>query len=302
MSVDESLSFRLSKLKTLQKFIKHTPVDMSRLLQDSADVVMKDAAVVENDTRSTEYTKYTSFQREMYVHYAFEKNLKNNAAAKLANVNTYTAHKWKAEYIANPEADASQLNDQHKKQLVDFYDEKPTATIEDGVEELIKIFEGLAIKNSRVAEFMKDECNLSIKSVTRHSAERNSPKTIKARAVWVAEWSAKEIDYYNNCIFIDESGFNLNMTRGKVWSRRDEPAIVASSSTRAISKTALGAVSSSSIINVSVKEPGNLKIRRVAGATKRKPPGDRLNVPKGSTGGHFMQFIAGTMDIMDQFP
>ncbi|KAG0756348.1 hypothetical protein G6F33_012778 [Rhizopus arrhizus] len=293
MSVDESLSFRLSKLKTLQKFIKHTPVDMSRLLQDSADVVMKDAAVVENDTRSTEYTKYTSFQREMYVHYAFEKNLKNNAAAKLANVNTYTAHKWKAEYIANPEAD---------KQLVDFYDEKPTATIEDGVEELIKIFEGLAIKNSRVAEFMKDECNLSIKSVTRHSAERNSPKTIKARAVWVAEWSAKEIDYYNNCIFIDESGFNLNMTRGKVWSRRDEPAIVASSSTRAISKTALGAVSSSSIINVSVKEPGNLKIRRVAGATKRKAPGDRLNVPKGSTGGHFMQFIAGTMDIMDQFP
>ncbi|KAG1302079.1 hypothetical protein G6F64_011237 [Rhizopus arrhizus] len=249
---------------------------MSRLLQDSADVVMKDAAVVENDTRSTEYTKYTSFQREMYVHYEFEKNLKNNAAAKLANVNTHTA--------------------------LDFYDEKPTATIEDGVEELIKIFEGLAIKNSRVAEFMKDECNLSIKSVTRHSAERNSPKTIKARAVWVAEWSAKEIDYYNNCIFIDESGFNLNMTRGKVWSRRDEPAIVASSSTRAISKTALGAVSSSSIINVSVKEPGNLKIRRVAGATKRKPPGDRLNVPKGSTGGHFMQFIAGTMDIMDQFP
>ncbi|KAG0735119.1 hypothetical protein G6F32_012658 [Rhizopus arrhizus] len=300
MSVDESLSFRLSKLKTLQKFIKHTPVDMSRLLQDSADVVMKDAAVVENDTRSTEYTKYTSFQREMYVHYAFEKNLKNNAAAKLANVNTCSPPPPKKNKTGRQQA--SQLNDQHKKQLVDFYDEKPTATIEDGVEELIKIFEGLAIKNSRVAEFMKDECNLSIKSVTRHSAERNSPKTIKARAVWVAEWSAKEIDYYNNCIFIDESGFNLNMTRGKVWSRRDEPAIVASSSTRAISKTALGAVSSSSIINVSVKEPGNLKIRRVAGATKRKPPGDRLNVPKGSTGGHFMQFIAGTMDIMDQFP
>ncbi|KAG2235823.1 hypothetical protein INT48_003935 [Thamnidium elegans] len=153
----------------------------------------------------------------MYVHYAFEKNVKNDTAAKLANVDTHTARKWKAEYIANSEAgvppkkkagreQTSQLNDQHKKQLVDFYDEKPTATIENGVEELIKIFEGLA-------EFMKDECNLSIKSVTRHSAERNSPKTIKARAVWVAEWSAKEIDYHNNCIFIDESGFNLNMTR-----------------------------------------------------------------------------------------
>ncbi|KAI8067247.1 hypothetical protein BDF21DRAFT_466013 [Thamnidium elegans] len=194
MSVDESLSFRLSKLKALQKFIKHMLADMSRLLQDSADVVMKDAANVKNDT-----------------------------AAKLANVDTHTAP---------GRQQTSQLNDQHKKQLVDFYDEKPTATIENGVEELIKIFEGLA-------EFMKDECNLSIKSVTRHSAERNSPKTIKARAVWVAEWSAKEIDYHNNW---------------KVWSRRDEPTIVATSSTRAISKTALGAVSSSSIINVRVLE------------------------------------------------
>jgi hypothetical protein len=40
----------------------------------------------------------------MYVHFVFEKKLKNDAAAKLANVNTHTDRKWKAEYIANPEA------------------------------------------------------------------------------------------------------------------------------------------------------------------------------------------------------
>lgn len=32
MSVDESPSFRLSKRKTLQKFIRYLPVDISRLI------------------------------------------------------------------------------------------------------------------------------------------------------------------------------------------------------------------------------------------------------------------------------
>lgn len=73
MSVDGSPSFRLSKLKTLQKFIKHTPVDMSGLPHNNTDVIMKEAAVAENNSRKTEYTKYTSFQREMYIHKASEK-------------------------------------------------------------------------------------------------------------------------------------------------------------------------------------------------------------------------------------
>lgn len=77
---------------------------MSRLSQDSTDAIMKDAAVVEINNRHTEYTKHTSLQQEMYIHYVFEKTWKNDAVAKLANINTHTARKCKAEYIANPEA------------------------------------------------------------------------------------------------------------------------------------------------------------------------------------------------------
>lgn len=43
MSVDESPSFRLSKLKALQKYIKHTPVDMSGLPHNNTNVIMKEA-------------------------------------------------------------------------------------------------------------------------------------------------------------------------------------------------------------------------------------------------------------------
>ncbi|KAI8346389.1 hypothetical protein EDC96DRAFT_567853 [Choanephora cucurbitarum] len=291
MAVDEIPSFRLTKLKTLQKFIKHT--------EEGHDTTMKEAP--EKKDRATEYTKYTPYQREAYIHYAFEKGMTHDESCRLANVNKYTARKWRAEYKSNPDAGIpekktnktgkqriSQLNEQHKDMLICFYDEKPTATIQDGVEALINSFEGLTIKKTRVAEFMKNECNLSLKSITRHPVQRNSTKTLEARAAWVAEWIAKGIDYHNNCIFVDESGFN--------------PAIEETPSTKAVSKTALGAVSSAGIVNVSIREAGNVKRRKVAGATKRKAPEDRLNLPKGTTGNHFMQFVVDTMDIMDQFP
>ncbi|KAI8360726.1 hypothetical protein EDC96DRAFT_566064 [Choanephora cucurbitarum] len=271
-------------------------VDMSGLYEGH-DTTMKEAP--EKKDRATEYTKYTPYQREAYIHYAFEKGTTHDESCRLAIVNKYTARKWRAEYKSNPDAGIpekktnktgkqciSQLDEQHKDMLICFYDEKPTATIQDGVEALINSFEGLTIKKTRVAEFMKNEL----------------PKLSRLRAAWVAEWIAKGIDYHNNCIFVDESGFNVNMTRGRAWSKKGEPAIEETPSTKAVSKTALGAVSSAGIVNVSIREAGNVKRRKVAGATKRKAPEGRLNLPKGTTGNHFMQFVVDTMDIMDQFP
>ncbi|KAG1056751.1 hypothetical protein G6F43_001371 [Rhizopus delemar] len=51
-----------------------------------------------------------------------------------------------------------------------------------------------------------------------------------------------------------------------------------------------------------MREPGNVKKRKVHGAAKRKSSGDRLSVPKETTGAHCMQFIIDTLDIMDNFP
>jgi phenylalanyl-tRNA synthetase alpha subunit len=105
---------------------------------------------------------------------------------------TRLANGRKKYYIANSDTDVqkkkmnktekqkvSQLNDQHKKQLVNFYgDQKPTATIKDGVEKFVKNFEGLNIKKSRVAESIKDKYSFSMKSVTRHSVQINTPKLL----------------------------------------------------------------------------------------------------------------------------
>lgn len=44
------------------------------------------------------------------------------------------------------------------------------------------------------------------------------------------------------------------------------------------------------------------KKRKVLGVTKKKATEDRIYVPKGTTSGHYLNFINDTMDIMDEFP
>ncbi|KAG1138410.1 hypothetical protein G6F37_010539 [Rhizopus arrhizus] len=125
--------------------------------------------------------------------------MKHKKAAEAANVNQHTARKWKQKYQQNPEEyvpqkltnlvssrPVSQLDDRHKDHLTSFFDENKRATIEDAVNSLTKSFKDLHIKKTRVAEFMK---------------------------VWVKEWLEKGMVYTHNCVFLDELGFDINMTR-----------------------------------------------------------------------------------------
>lgn len=93
------------------------------------------------------------------------------------------------------------------------------------------------------------------------------------------------------------------MRRSRAWSQRDTQAIIESPSARAVPHTIIGAVSAFGAVNVSIRDPGNVKERRIVGATRRKAPGDVApSIPKGTTTGHYIQFISDTLDIMDEFP
>ncbi|CEP18938.1 hypothetical protein [Parasitella parasitica] len=110
------------------------------------------------------------------------------------------------------------------------------------------------------------------------------------------------MDYLNNCVFENKSGFDINMRRSRGWSPRGSQAITTTPSIKATSHSVLGAISAAGVVNVKLRESGNIKGRKVVGATKRKAPEYQLSVLKGTTGEHYLQFINDTMDIMDEFP
>lgn len=70
-----------------------------------------------------------------------------------------------------------------------FFDENPSAVITYAVESLTAAFEGLNIKKSRVHEFMKDKCNLSLKVTTLHPGPRNDEKNLEKRLKWAQTWT-----------------------------------------------------------------------------------------------------------------
>ncbi|CEG70309.1 hypothetical protein RMATCC62417_06231 [Rhizopus microsporus] len=67
------------------------------------------------------------------------------------------------------------LTEEHKKDLVNFIDANPSAAVVEVTEHLLSRFNDLKVSRSTVYNFMKRECNLSLKKADFHSIERNSP-------------------------------------------------------------------------------------------------------------------------------
>lgn len=61
------------------------------------------------------------------------------------------------------------------------------------------------------------------------------------------------MDYLKNCIFIDESAFDINMRPGYGRSVRGTPAIGITPLTRAESHSIIGAISAVEVINIDVR-------------------------------------------------
>lgn len=95
--------------------------------------------------------------------------------------------------------------------MVSYFDELPQARTKDTVDSLAENFDNFSLKETVVGEFIYKECNLSIKSITCHPKARNDYEKLKVRCEWVEMWSKISMDFKTNCIFIDESTFDINM-------------------------------------------------------------------------------------------
>ena len=60
------------------------------------------------------------------------------------------------------------------------------------------------------------------------------------------------------------------MRRSRGWSTRGTQAVIETPSARAVSHTIIGAITAYGVLNVSLRDTGNAKKRKVDGAKKRK--------------------------------
>jgi hypothetical protein len=164
------------------------------------------------------------------------------------------------------------LNEEHKKFLINLFDDNPSTVIEQAVDNLTKQFEGLEIAKSTVHNFIKNDMGFTFKKAQFHSLKRNDDETIEKRYQWAIEMRKTDINFLKNCVFIDESGFHINMKRTQAWAPQGETPVVEVPNTRAVSDTILGAISVYAVVKVSVSMPNvpSSTIVLVATGKKRK--------------------------------
>ncbi|KAI9253617.1 hypothetical protein BY458DRAFT_462534, partial [Sporodiniella umbellata] len=190
-----------------------------------------------NSSRS--YNNYTNDQKLLFVYYNRIELFKAAKSGRLAvGVPERTVQKWARRLKEDKDwnifekqtnkinKSAGQLDEKHKIHLLNIYDSNPQARVVDAVCSLTEKFESSILKESSVRSFLKTECNLSFKKIT--PKQRITLKTV----------------------FVDESAFDINMRPPGGWSIKGTPALVITPTTRAVSRTVLGAISAKYVVSM----------------------------------------------------
>lgn len=315
MDLEEEVDpFNLGTLMTITQYRSYQdrfPAEPTEEL----DVEMEEAAeeLSKEVTGGRKYNVYSDKHKAVFYYFNRVKLWKAAPSARKAQVEIRTGQIWAKRLKEDPQWNiyekqtnkvnrlASQLQENHKKHLIDFFDIYPQATRQDAVESLTEAFENFNLKTTAVGNFILYECNLTVKRVTLQPLARNSLDNREKRYNWVKKWEGTDMKYLQNCVFVDEAGFSINMRSPNARSIRGTPAIVETLTSRALSHTILGAISANDVITIEIREPMRPKKVKVDGRKKRKKPAAK-NMPKGTVTGHYMRFVSKTLDEMDKFP
>jgi transposase len=257
----------------------------------------KDIRMKEANTKR-DYVRYTVQDKARFFDLKIEKCMSASAAAKQLGIHIRTAQGWVNQYNVCPDSIFESckklgrkciLTEEHKTTVINFIDANPSATVVEVTEHLSTQFHDLKVSRSTVYNFMRSECNLSLKKAVFHSIERNSSAKIEERHDWVCKWENTDMNFLTNCVFLDESAFDINIKRSRAWSKKGSRAIVTRPTTRANTTSILGAISASGLIAVGVKKPRPVKKRKADGY-----------ISSGTVTGHYISFLKTTLDEMDK--
>ncbi|KAL1934995.1 hypothetical protein VTP01DRAFT_4135 [Rhizomucor pusillus] len=247
--------------RNISRESNYKPVAVQVEAAKNADVRMGEATVKRTYTIYTDQDKVRFFKLKLEFH-------------------VRTGQRWATQYERDPDSIFEKLkrsgrphilNEEHKKVILEYIDENPSAVLEQLMERLHQRRPGFSLWTGTAM--------LRFKSVLIGCANGR-------RLIWTSG---------KNCVFLDESAFHINMKRSMAWSKKGSPAVVTVPKTCARTTTVLGAISASGLIKCSLRLPQ-------PPAKKRKREGHADLTSTGTATGHYLSFLKVTMDEMDKYP
>ena len=124
---------------------------------------------------------------------------------------------------------------------------------------------------------------------------RNSDRNKKLRREFVQEILRRGIDYMNDCVFIDETGFRKKHVQRRGYSLRGQPCIVESSNDPGINISIIGCVSSQGPILLSKHAQKSDVLDHHEQIGKKR---SRKAMSHGTTSTHYHDFIKDLLVVM----
>ncbi|EIE90456.1 hypothetical protein RO3G_15167 [Rhizopus delemar RA 99-880] len=318
MEVDDP-NFPLGDVTNYDEYHDLKPPEKQKVEKNETTIKKKKANDLnENDASTlTTHRKYKKEDMEYFFYLVNEKGMSIRAAAKKMNIPQSTAwnwHKkgeealddfveWRKSGSGRPVGRPPKLTNAHRDFLVKLVDENDTGlTLNQMMESLTTEFMGLEISKSAFHEFAKTKCRISCKRAHFQPEERNNLEKIQLRYDWVKHWESTDLDFESNCVFIDEAGFHINMKRSFAWSKVGTRAVVKTPKTKSKMTTILGAISPFGVVNMKVRTPKVVqsKKRKLGGNKEDERDIDSVKRTVGTVTGHYFNFIANTLDVMDR--
>lgn len=257
------------------------------------------------------YRKYTNEQTDLFID-LISAGFDVKSACSSTDISLRSGYKYRKTFREDPEnglirrkkrgrkGSLFKLQQRHAEWIIKYIDENTTAVLEQIKLDLCKEFEteNLTISRSALHRFMRTVCALSMKRLEKIPARRNHIEVIEQRKTEVEKWIADDnMDFLKNCVFIDEAGFNINITRNRGWSKKGTPAKAIVPSARSTSITILGAISVDGVIDISLRKPTSS-----VGSKKRKVNGKevKINGRVGTRSEHFLAYLNNMMDCLDR--
>ena len=158
-------------------------------------------------------------------------------------------------------------------------------------------FTGLLISVSALHRHLVQKCRLTLKELEKLPAARNADRVINLRKEKVEEWEAmQDLDFARNCVFINESGFNLHIQRNFGRSLKGTPARGTVPTGRGVTVSILGAISEAGVIDISLKKP-----QAATAVKKRKGNGKVVRVGNGrvrTRTEHYLAYLSKVMNVL----
>lgn len=194
---------------------------------------------------------------------------------------------------------------------MNYFDKKPSSTLEMTKDELSKNFVGFTISLPNLWRHLTENCHFSLKQASKYNADRNAERTLLLRQEIVTKWKEAGVDFQKNCVFIDEAGFHTQMMRSRAWSKKGDPANVEVHARRGANVSIVGCISPYGTINFSKVEPlQRADVEKLEKefqqhkGKKRKADSSESSKPKplkkGTTAYHIVKFIEAVMDVLDK--